>query len=61
MVNIMLECTWNDTEADTAMRRLLLKEQTEERRLANNPETSQKLRESALTRLALKRIAGTAS
>jgi hypothetical protein len=57
----MLECTWNDSESATALRRLLLKEQKQEKLLANNPKRNQKIRESALARLALKRIAGTAN
>jgi hypothetical protein len=52
---------WNDCEAETALRRLLLKEQKQQQLMANNPKMSQKIRESALARLALKRIAGTAS
>jgi hypothetical protein len=57
----MLDCTWNDSEAETALRRLLLKEQKQQKLLASNPKISQKLRESALARLALKRIVGVAS
>jgi len=57
----MLECTWNDSEAETALRRLLLNEQKHQKLLASNPKMSRKLRESALARLALKRIAGTTS
>lgn len=57
----MLECTWNDSEADTALRRLLLKEQMQQKLLATSPKRTQKLREAALVRLALKRIAGTAT
>ncbi len=57
----MLECTWNDSEADTALRRLLLKDQMRQKLLAANPKKTQKLRETALVRLALKRIAGTAT
>ena len=34
----MLECTWNDSEADTALRRLLLKEQMQQKLLAANPQ-----------------------
>jgi hypothetical protein len=58
----MLACTWNDSEAATAVSRLLLKEQMQQKLLAaNNPKRTEKLRETALVRLALKRIAGTAT
>jgi ABC-type transport system involved in cytochrome bd biosynthesis fused ATPase/permease subunit len=57
----MLDCTWNDSEAATAVSRLLLKEQMQEKLLAANPKRIEKLRETALVRLALKRIAGTAT
>lgn len=57
----MLECTWNDTEADTALRRLLLKEQMQQKLRAPDPKKIEKLRETALVRLALRRIAGTAT
>lgn len=51
----MLECTWNDTEAEYALRRLLLKEQKKQKHLADDPQLRHKLRESALSRLAPKR------
>jgi hypothetical protein len=57
----MLDCTWNDSEAATAVSRLLLKEQMQQKLLAANPKRIEKLRETALVRLALKRIAGTAT
>ena len=53
----MLECTWNDKEAEIALRRLLLKEQMQEKLLANDPEVKKKRREAAVSRLAIKRIA----
>lgn len=55
----MLECTWNDTEAEIALRRLLLKEQENQKHLANDPQLRQKIRESALFRLASERIQAT--
>lgn len=56
----MLECTWNDKEAETAMRRLMLKEQKEQQLLASDPKLRKKVRDSALSRLTLKRVAGAA-
>jgi len=53
----MLECTWNDTEAEFALRRLLLKEQKKEKQLADDPQLRHQLRESALSRLAPQRAA----
>jgi hypothetical protein len=55
----MLDCTWNDMEAQTALRRMLLKEQTQQKIAVGNPKLARKERESELTRLSLKRIAGT--
>lgn len=55
----MLECTWNDSEADTAMRRLLLKEKKQEKLLAQNPQRTREIRQSILARLAIERISGT--
>lgn len=52
----MLECTWNDTEAEIALRRLTLKEQKKQASLANDPTQRNKIRESTLSRLAVKSI-----
>ena len=53
----MLECTWNDVEAAIALRRLMLKEQQKTESLANDAQLRTKIREAALARLALERIA----
>jgi hypothetical protein len=55
----MLDCTWNDLEAQTALHRMLLKEQKQQKVAVGNPKLVRKKRESELTRLSLKRIAGT--
>jgi hypothetical protein len=57
----MLECTWNDSEAETALRRLQIHEQKQQKPTANNPKITRKPPQSALARLALKRIAGAES
>lgn len=44
----MLECTWNDAEAELALRRMLLKEKKEQELLANDPQRRQKIRESVV-------------
>jgi hypothetical protein len=47
----MLECTWNDAEAELALRRMLLKEKKQEP-LANDPQRRQKIRESVVSQAA---------
>ena len=47
----MLECTWNDAEAELALRRMLLKEKKEEP-LANDPQRRQQIREAVVTNAA---------
>jgi hypothetical protein len=56
----MLGCTWNDSEAEIALRQLQMKEQSQQKSRVDNPKRIKKLRESALARLALKRIVSTA-
>lgn len=47
----MLECTWNDAEAELALRRMLLREKKEKELLANDPERRKKIRESVISHL----------
>ncbi|HTA44812.1 MAG TPA: hypothetical protein VK789_20330 [Bryobacteraceae bacterium] len=48
----MLECTWNDAEAELALRRMLLKEKKEQELLANDPKRRQQIRESVVSHAA---------
>lgn len=48
----MLECTWNDAEAELALRRMLLKEKNEQKLLANDPKRRQQIRESVISHAA---------
>jgi hypothetical protein len=56
MVN-MLDCTWNDLEAQTALRRMRLNEQ-KQKQVANTPKRKAPQRESSQTRPSMKRVAG---
>jgi hypothetical protein len=53
----MLDCTWNDLEAQTALRRMRLEEQ-KQKPMANHPKRKAPQRESSQTRQTLKRVAG---
>jgi hypothetical protein len=53
----MLDCTWNDLEAQTALRRMRLKEQKEKLAVTNSKRKAPQ-RESSPTRQSLKRVAG---
>jgi len=53
----MLDCTWNDLEAQTALRRMRLKEQMQ-KTVGNHPKRKAPQRESLQPRPALKRVAG---
>jgi hypothetical protein len=53
----MLDCTWNDLEAQTALRRMKLKEQKQQLAV-NHPKRKAPQRESIKTRPTLKRAAG---
>jgi hypothetical protein len=53
----MLDCTWNDLEAQTALRRMRLKEQ-EQKPAADNAKRKAPQRESSPTRPSLKSVAG---
>ena len=48
----MLECTWNDAEAELALRRMMLKEKKEQELLANDPKRRQQIREAVITHAA---------
>lgn len=50
----MLECTWNDDEAEIALRRMLLKEKMEQELLTRNPAWRKKIRETAASRPPVK-------
>ncbi len=59
----MLECTWNDTEAETALRRLELSEKKPEkptmsdpRRTSGTPESSASLRRRLEMSLSLRSV-----
>jgi hypothetical protein len=56
----MLECTWNDSEAETALLRMRLNEQKQQKIAVNKPKVARKPPQSAVARLALKRIVGAA-
>jgi hypothetical protein len=51
----MLECTWNDVEAQIALRFMMLKEREKTETLANDAQLREKTREAALARLAMER------
>jgi hypothetical protein len=53
----MLDCTWNDLEAQTALRRMRLKEQ-KQKLLTNHPKRKEPQRQSLQTRPTLRRTAG---
>jgi hypothetical protein len=53
----MLDCTWSDLEAQTALRRMKLKEQKQQL-AANHPKRKAPQREASPTRPILKRAAG---
>jgi len=53
----MLDCTWNDLEAQTAMRRMRLEEQ-KQKLVTNHPKRKAPQRESSPARQSLKRVAG---
>lgn len=53
----MLECTWNDVEAEIALRRMTLKEQQKTETIAHDAQLRKKIREAALARMVLERIA----
>jgi hypothetical protein len=53
----MLDCTWNDLEAQTALRRMRLEEQ-KQKPVANNQKRKSPQRESLQARPTLKRAAG---
>jgi len=52
----MLDCTWNDLEAQTAMQRMRLEEQ-KQKTVVNHPKLKEPQRESSQTRQLLKRVA----
>jgi hypothetical protein len=52
----MLDCTWNDLEAQTALRRMRLEEQ-KQKTVTNHPKRKEPQRESSPTRQILKRVA----
>jgi hypothetical protein len=53
----MLDCTWNDLEAQTALRRMRLEEQ-KQKLVANKTKRKSPQREPLQTRTSLKRAAG---
>jgi hypothetical protein len=53
----MLDCTWNDLEAQTALRRMRLKEQ-KQKLVANTTKRKAPQRESLQTRPSMKRVVG---
>lgn len=53
----MLDCTWNDLEAQTALRRMRLEEQ-KQKLVANKTKRKSPQRESLETRPTLKRAVG---
>jgi hypothetical protein len=56
----MLDCTWNDLEAQTALRRMSLKEQKQQKAVAADPKSKRKQSDSAPARFELKRATGAA-
>lgn len=48
----MLECTWNDAEAELALRRMMLKEKKEQELLANDPKRRQQIRDAVVSHAA---------
>jgi hypothetical protein len=59
IITIMLECMWNDNEAETALRRMQVKEDLEQTRLENNAkDVDKKTPESEATPQPLKRRPG---